>query len=102
MFTQDEISYCNKFAPSYERYAATFAAKEALSKALGTGFSSYLAFKDIEISHDTKGKPIIKLLNAKKNSWKNLTFLLTITHTKDHAIATVIAVKKSWYMRFLK
>ena len=61
IFSKNEINYCeNKKNPS-SFYAKRFAAKEALSKALGTGIRKGISFKNIEISNDTYGKPSIKL-----------------------------------------
>ena len=57
IFSENEINYCeNKKNPS-SFYAKRFAAKEALSKALGTGIKGNLIFKDIEILNNKKGKP---------------------------------------------
>ena len=61
IFSKKEITYCdNKKYPS-KFYAKRFAAKEALSKALGTGIRKDINFKNIEISNNHYGKPSIKL-----------------------------------------
>lgn len=66
-----------------EFLAGRFAAKEAFSKAYGTGIGAHLSFLDIEIEKDPSGKPIIvKPINAGVH--------LSITHSKEYALAQVI------------
>ena len=61
IFSLKEIAYCdNKKNPS-SYYAKRFAAKEAFSKALGTGISKDVSLRNIEVTNDIKGKPLIKL-----------------------------------------
>ena len=64
IFSKNEINYCEKKKNSSAFYAKRFAAKEALSKALGTGIRKGINFKDIEISNDIYGKPSIRLMGA--------------------------------------
>ena len=59
IFSQKEILYCKKKKNPFAFYAKRFAAKEALSKALGTGIRKGINFKNIEISNDNFGKPSI-------------------------------------------
>ena len=61
VFSKKEISYCEKKKNSGAFYAKRFAAKEALSKALGTGIRKDIKFKNIEIHNDSYGKPSIRL-----------------------------------------
>ena len=61
IFSDKEISYCDKKNNPGSYYAKRFAAKEALSKALGTGFKKGISLKNIEVFNDTNGKPNIKL-----------------------------------------
>ena len=61
IFSKNEITYCEKKKNSGAFYAKRFAAKEALSKALGTGIRKGIKFKNIEISNDFYGKPSIRL-----------------------------------------
>lgn len=65
----------------YEFLAGRFAAKEAFSKALGTGIGE-IGFKDIEVLNDENGKPYINFLNFKTH--------LSITHTEEYALAFVV------------
>src|SRR5437764_1246206 len=57
VFTEEEIRYCDSKANRIERYAARFAAKEAGMKALGTGWSHGVRWRDIEVSRQPGGRP---------------------------------------------
>ena len=96
IFSKNEIIYCDKKNDPYSYYAKRFAAKEALSKALGTGIRRGINFKDIEISNDNLGKPKIKLkgttanfLNKKIKSRK-YSIYLSLSDDAPWAQATVI------------
>ena len=91
-----EIRQCNAKINKYACYSKRFAAKEAFSKALGTGISNGLSFNEIVIKNDNKGKPNIHLYGkslkvVKKELKKNLfDIMLTISDDKPFAVATVI------------
>jgi len=71
----------------------TFACKEAVSKALGTGFSEGITLKNIEVLREASGNPYLKLLGkAKKKAAEGgfENFTLSISDTKDHSLALVI------------
>ena len=70
IFSKNEIIYCEKKKNSVAFYAKRFAAKEALSKALGTGIRKGINFKHIEVSNDIYGKPSIRLKGAVGNYLK--------------------------------
>ncbi len=96
-FTEIERKKCDNTFNISGCYAKRFAAKEAMAKALGTGISKGISWKQIEVENLQSGKPIIKLNgNAKKKLEsllpKNMTsnILLTITDEKDYAQAFVI------------
>ena len=70
-----------------------FACKEAVSKALGTGFSEGITLKNIEVLRESRGNPYLQLLGkakkkAEEGGFKNFT--LSISDTKDHSLALVI------------
>ena len=71
IFSKEEIIYCDTKKNPFAFYAKRFAAKEALSKALGTGIRKGIDFKNIEISNDSFGKPSIKLKGSTANFLKN-------------------------------
>lgn len=77
MFTDAEIHYCMTKQDPYPHFAARFAAKEAILKAAG---KSIYTLKDIKITNAKTGAPIVKV--SKKNE-----FLISLSHTKDYAIA---------------
>ena len=66
LFNKDEIKKCNKSKNTSSCYAKRFAAKEAFSKALGTGISKGLSFNEIIILNENSGKPFIKLIDSTK------------------------------------
>ena len=70
LFNKDEISKCGKTINSSNCFAKRFAAKEAFSKALGTGISKGINFNEIIILNEKNGKPFIRLLNKTKKMLK--------------------------------
>ena len=96
IFSDKEINYCEKKKNPSQFYAKRFAAKEALSKALGTGISQGINFKDIEISNDKFGKPSILLKGftakylKKKIKSKKYNIYLSLSDDRPWAQATVI------------
>lgn len=92
LFTEKEVEYFNAHGYKIESIAGAFAAKEAISKALGTGFRGF-GFKDIEILKDNKGKPEVILFNKAKalaESYGNYKVHLSISHNKSNAIAYAV------------
>ena len=93
LFTPAEVAYCESHKGKYERYAARFAAKEAAMKALGTGWSHGVRWRDIEVTREPSGKPTLRLAGAaaqiaKRMGVKNIS--LSITHSGNLALAEVI------------
>ena len=100
IFSNDEIIKSKKALNKTAFFSKRFAAKEAFSKALGTGFRKGLNFNDISIINDKYGKPSIKLNNKlqsiikKKFKTKKINVYLSISDEKKHSIAFVILEKK--------
>ena len=96
IFSKNEIIYCDKKNNPIPSYAKRFAAKEALSKALGTGIRKGINFKDIEILNDNLGKPSIRLKGStanflkKKIKAKKYSIYLSLSDDLPWAYATVI------------
>jgi holo-[acyl-carrier protein] synthase len=93
IYTAGEIRYCDSKANRVERYAARFAAKEAAMKALGTGWSHGVRWRDCEVSRMPGGRPTIVFHGrageiASKLGVNNAA--LSISHTEEQAIAQVI------------
>ena len=95
-FSKKEISYCDQKRNSTAFYAKRFAAKEALSKALGIGIRKGVNLKNIEISNNIHGKPYILLKGKvanylkKKVKSKKYDIFLSLSDDKPWAQATVI------------
>ncbi|HJP16582.1 MAG TPA: holo-ACP synthase [Acidimicrobiales bacterium] len=94
LFLPEEQEYSERQSDPTERYAARFAAKEAVLKALGLGLGS-VSFQDIEIVHTVSGEPALRLHSkaidiaseAGVEKW-----LLTLTHTHRTAAAVAVAL----------
>lgn len=95
VYTKNEIEYCEgKQRGKYESYAGRFAAKEAVMKALGRGWGSKVGWLDIEVLPTLGGKPEVYLRNKTSIYAQELgiqSFSLSIAHTKQLAVAYVIA-----------
>ncbi len=96
VYSSNELKLSKNVKNKVAYFSKRFAAKEAFSKALGTGFSENLNFKDIEIVSDKKGKPkyaknkkIIKIVQ-KKYKIKKFNSFLSITDEKDYSTAFAI------------
>ena len=90
IFTKNEIKYCDKKKHSSSFYSKRFAAKEALTKALGTGLNNKINLKNIEITNNKSGKPSIKL------SGKTLSFLKKKIKKKAFQIDLSLSDDKPW------
>ena len=93
VFTADEIRYCESKANKAERYAGRFAAKEAAMKAIGTGWSHGVTWQDIEVTRVPGGRPTVTFHGKAAKFFRSLgaeSAHLSITHTKEHAMAQVI------------
>lgn len=90
IFTQEEQEYCNRFRDAARHYAGRFAAKEAISKALGTGISSQLHWLDMQIRNDAQGKPYVEFTSSAKDHFNNPHLEITISHSREYALAVAI------------
>jgi holo-[acyl-carrier protein] synthase len=93
VFTEKEINYCENKARKAEHYAARYAAKEAILKAVGTGWRGKLTYHDIEIINDNSGKPQVFVQGEVRNLFdlnKIRTTSISLSHTKETAIAFII------------
>ena len=72
LLTTSEAEYCNRYATAHERVAGRFAAKEAILKALGTGWSQGIGWQQIEILPDGSGAPIVTLSGKALEKFLNL------------------------------
>jgi len=93
LFAPAEVEYCERHKDKFERYAARFAAKEAAMKALGTGWSNGVRWRDIEVVRASSGKPSLQLTGRAADIAARLgvrSIALTITHSGNLALAEVI------------
>jgi len=93
IFTDAEIKYCDSKVNKAERYAARFAAKEAALKAIGTGLRHGISWREVEVTRMPGGRPTVTFHGvaaqfAAKAGMKRAH--LSLSHTKEHAIAYVI------------
>ena len=93
LFTKREQAYCKKHSDSMPHYAARFSAKEAIVKALGTGFGEMAAFHDIEIINNDLGKPEVFFSDALNGRFNNPVVLLSISHCKSYVSTVAIRIK---------
>lgn len=90
VFTQKEIEYCeSKKAQKYQHYAARFAAKEAVFKAISFNLANKydIGWKDIEILNDDAGRPYVNIL---KTDIRIGDIDISISHCKEYAVSSVI------------
>ncbi len=95
IFTKKEIEYIGKKHHKATSISGLFAAKEAVSKALGSGIG-IIGFKDIEILHKENGKPYVNFSEKGNKVIKSLGIIeieLSISHERDYAVAFVIGYK---------
>ena len=95
VFTENEISYCGQRKSYSQHYTGRFAAKEAILKALGTGWAKGILWTDIEVINEPGGKPIVSLTGQAKAISDSLGIdqvLVTISHCEDYAVAFATAV----------
>lgn len=92
-FTEGEVEYCDGCADPAMHYAVRFAAKEAGSKALGTGFAEGVSWLDIEVVRLPTGRPELRLAGGAKELADRQGVArchVSLTHTKEQAMAQVI------------
>lgn len=92
VYTEREIAYCRRKADPWQSYAARFAAKEAVAKALGTGLGP-VGFKEIEIINAAGGQPQV-VLSGKAEQLaleRNIQRVhISLSHSEAYAMATAV------------
>src|SRR5271156_2737257 len=94
IFTAGEIAYCTRKKNSAESFAARFAAKEAGAKALGTGISRGVSWREFEVKREASGRPSLHLSGRAQELAEAMgvkRIQLSLTHTRDLAMAVVVA-----------
>ncbi len=90
IFTQQEIDYCLSKRNPYQHLAGKFAAKEAISKAIATGWSGIFRWKDVEVLNDESGKPIVIIHNQLREHFKSCLFYVSISHSLNYAVSFAV------------
>ncbi len=98
VYTDDEILYCSARKAATQHYAGRWAAKEAVLKALGTGWRRGIAWRDIEVRNDRNGAPTVHLRAGARDVMERIgieRMHLSISHCRAYAVAHVVAEGKS-------
>jgi holo-[acyl-carrier protein] synthase len=96
VYTEQEIRYCQRRKAAMQHYAGRWAAKEAVMKTLGTGFSKGVGFKDIEVCTRRSGQPFMVLHGGAEEVARRLGIddvLISISHCRAYATATALALQ---------
>lgn len=102
IYTDEEINYCeSKRMCKFQSYAARFAAKEAMYKAISPENADYVSWHDLEVVKKKNGKPVAKLTGrlkeeAEKKGISDEDIDISLSHDDSFAIATVVIKSKKW------
>jgi holo-[acyl-carrier protein] synthase len=97
VYTPEETKYCRSRKQATQHFAGRWAAKEAILKALGTGWRRGISWRDIEIRNELGGKPVVAVRGGVKDIVEQLgigEIQVTISHCRTHAMAHAIAIGK--------
>lgn len=98
VFTGGELDYCNRQVDKYQHFAARFAAKEAVMKALGSGWTGGVQWRHIEIRNNEKGAPSVVLHKKALALFTGSGFTQTsvsLSHCRAYAVASVTFIGQS-------
>jgi holo-[acyl-carrier protein] synthase len=95
VFTPWEIQYCHSKINPELSFAARFAVKEAVFKAIGTGFAEGVKWTSVEVVNDKSGQPQVRLGQAIRRHIGSKEIMISLSHTKDYAIACAVLVSKA-------
>ena len=90
VFTENESVYCESKSNPAQHFAARFAAKEAVSKALATGWSGAFRWKDVEVVNEPSGLPRIQIYGSLVETLSGTSIHLSLSHSDTHVVAMVI------------
>jgi holo-[acyl-carrier protein] synthase len=95
VYTPLEIRYCRSRKQATQHFAGRWAAKEAILKALGTGWRKGISWRDIEVRNDSSGRPVVGLRGGARDIVEQRgirEMLVSISHCRSHATAYAIAL----------
>lgn len=90
VFTESEVRFCETLGDKYPSYAGRFAAKEAFSKALGTGLRGAIGWTEIDVLDNEKTRPTIRVTGRAAAILGSRRVHLSISHLPDYATAIVV------------
>jgi len=93
VFEDDEVRYCERQAKGDLHYGARFAAKEALFKAIGTGWSGGVGWREVAVERDGRGRPTLRVAGAAAARLKSMGVRrthLSLSHAGEYAAAVVV------------
>ena len=98
VYQPGEIEYCRSMRDPTPHFAARFAAKEAITKAFGTGFAQQISWRDIEVRRKASGEPFVVLHSGAAELAKRLnieTVLISLSHSQAYAVANALLLKRA-------
>ena len=97
VYTPHEIRYCQSRKQATQHFAGRWAAKEAVLKAMGTGWRKGISWRDIEVQNNEAGRPLIALCGGAREIVERAgiqEMLVSISHCRSHATAYALALGK--------
>jgi holo-[acyl-carrier protein] synthase len=95
IFRDGEIEYCSSMKFPARHYGARFAAKEAVSKAFGTGIGATMGWRDIEVRRKASGEPFVVLHGAAERLARQLgvtEVMVSLSHTEAYSVASAVII----------
>jgi len=93
VFTPWEINYCSSKQFPEQSFAARFAVKEAVLKAVGTGLSDGIKWTSVEVVNTAMGQPTVRLGERVQKIIGKKKIIISMSHTREHALASAILYK---------
>jgi holo-[acyl-carrier protein] synthase len=90
IFTGEEKAYCSDKPYPYQHFAARFAAKEAFSKATGTGWDDSFSWQEVEVINEPSGRPFLRLGGSASKKFGDKRVFLSLSHSGDYVTAMVV------------
>lgn len=90
LFTDGEIAYCSARHNAAQHFAARFAAKEAVSKALATGWAGEFGWRDVEIANEESGRPVVTLHGHLAALLAGAVVHVSLSHSETHVVAVAL------------
>ena len=95
VYTDHEIRYCRSRKAATQHFAGRWAAKEAVLKAMGTGWRRGIRWRDVEILNTSSGRPVVALRGGARSVVEQSGIrqvLISISHCRSHATAHAVAI----------